>query len=66
MTGLCVGRMWVGYPERGIEPWRDTGIKIEGPAVADVERALISGQSWEAPCPMMKYRRKRLSNPPAT
>jgi cardiolipin synthase len=39
VTGLCVGRMWVGYPERGIEPWRDTGIELQGPAVADVERA---------------------------
>jgi cardiolipin synthase len=39
VTGLCVGRMWVGYPERGIEPWRDTGVALRGPAVADVERA---------------------------
>jgi cardiolipin synthase len=39
VTGLCVGRMWVGYPERKIEPWRDTGIEIRGPAVADVERS---------------------------
>lgn len=39
VTGLCVGRMWAGYPERGIEPWRDTGIELHGPAVADIERA---------------------------
>ena len=26
VTGLCVGRYWVGDPARGIEPWRDTGI----------------------------------------
>ncbi|MBP1714816.1 MAG: cardiolipin synthetase [Deltaproteobacteria bacterium] len=39
VTGLCVGRMWVGYPDRKIEPWRDTGIEIVGPAVADVERS---------------------------
>jgi cardiolipin synthase A/B len=39
ITGLCVGRMWVGVPEKGIEPWRDTGVAIEGPAVADVEHA---------------------------
>src|SRR4029453_16935204 len=25
VTGLCVGRMWTGDPERGIPPWRDTG-----------------------------------------
>jgi cardiolipin synthase len=39
ITGLCVGRMWLGDPERGIEPWRDTGIEIRGLAVAEVERA---------------------------
>src|SRR6185503_18373888 len=26
ISGLCVGRMWVGEPEKNIEPWRDTGI----------------------------------------
>jgi cardiolipin synthase len=39
VTGLCVGKSWVGDPKRGIEPWRDTGVVIEGPAVADIERA---------------------------
>jgi cardiolipin synthase len=39
VTGLCIGQMWRGYPERGIEPWRDTGIQISGPAVADIEKA---------------------------
>ena len=37
VTGLCVGRMWVGVPEKNIEPWRDTGIEIRGPSVADIE-----------------------------
>lgn len=35
--GLCVGDDWVGHPERGIEPWRDTAVEIRGPAVADLE-----------------------------
>ena len=39
VTGLCVGRDWVGDAERGIEPWRDTGIALRGPAVADLEAA---------------------------
>src|SRR5262249_26558951 len=39
ITGLCVGQRWVGYPERGIDPWRDTGVEIEGKAVLEVERA---------------------------
>ncbi len=39
VTGLCVGRMWVGDPARGVEPWRDTGVEIRGPAVADIDQA---------------------------
>ncbi|MCE5275087.1 MAG: phospholipase D-like domain-containing protein [Syntrophaceae bacterium] len=39
VTGLCIGRMWAGYPERSIEPWRDTGVMVTGPAVADIEQA---------------------------
>src|SRR5690606_30062134 len=39
ITGLCVGRPWAGDPSRGVPPWRDTGIEIRGPAVADVEAA---------------------------
>jgi cardiolipin synthase len=44
ITGLCVGRMWTGVPEKKIEPWRDTGVEIRGPAVADIERAFA--QVW--------------------
>jgi cardiolipin synthase len=39
VSGLCVGDAWVGDGVRGIEPWRDTGVAIEGPAVADVDAA---------------------------
>ena len=39
VTGLCVGQRWIGDPSKGIEPWRDTGVGIEGPAVADLEVA---------------------------
>lgn len=39
VTGLCVGRMWVGDPERNLEPWRDTGVQIRGPSVVNIERA---------------------------
>jgi cardiolipin synthase A/B len=44
IAGLCVGRMWVGVPEKNIEPWRDTGVEVRGPAVAEVERAFA--QVW--------------------
>jgi cardiolipin synthase A/B len=44
VSGLCVGRMWIGEPKRGIEPWRDTGIEVCGPAVADIVQAFA--QAW--------------------
>ncbi len=44
ITGLCVGRMWVGVPTKNMEPWRDTGVEVRGPAVADIERAFA--QVW--------------------
>jgi len=44
VTGLCVSSKWLGQPEQGVEPWRDTGIEIRGPAVADIERAFA--QTW--------------------
>ena len=46
VTGLCVGRPWVGMPEKNIEPWRDTGIEVLGPAVADIEKAFMN--VWNA------------------
>ena len=48
VMGLCVGHDWRGYPEKGIEPWRDTGVEIRGPALADLERAFAS--VWETAC----------------
>jgi cardiolipin synthase len=39
ITGLCVGKAWVGEPEKNIEPWRDTGVAVRGPAVAHIEQA---------------------------
>lgn len=44
VSGLCVGERWVGFPNRQIEPWRDTGVEIRGPAVAAIERAF--GEAW--------------------
>ncbi|MGH7987695.1 MAG: phospholipase D-like domain-containing protein [Candidatus Binataceae bacterium] len=39
ITGLCVGRMWAGEPEKNIEPWRDTGVEVRGAAVSEIEQA---------------------------
>ena len=46
VTGLCLGKMWEGWPERGLAGWRDTGVEIRGPAVADIERAFA--ETWVA------------------
>lgn len=46
VTGLCIGQAWEGSPARGLEPWRDTGVEIGGPAVADVSRAFA--EAWAA------------------
>lgn len=42
VTGLCVGRMWLGVPEKQIEPWRDTGLRVCGPSVSDIEQAFAA------------------------
>jgi cardiolipin synthase A/B len=55
ISGLCVGEDWVGD-----HPWRDTGIEIEGPAVAAIERGFA--EIWaglgprlpQAECPSME------------
>lgn len=46
VTGLCIGRKWVGDPSRGLDPWRDTGVEVHGPAVADIEAGFR--EAWEA------------------
>ncbi|MFO1075084.1 MAG: phospholipase D-like domain-containing protein [Geminicoccaceae bacterium] len=44
VSGLCLAKSWLGEPERGIPPWRDTGVELRGPVVADVEAAFV--ESW--------------------
>ena len=39
VTGLCIGDAWVGDPARRLDPWRDTGVEVRGPVVADLEAA---------------------------
>jgi cardiolipin synthase len=51
VTGLCVGRMWEGAPEHGVPGWRDTGVEVRGPAVAEVAHAFAD--SWAATGPAL-------------
>ncbi len=46
VSGLCVSDRWAGDARHGSEEWRDTGVELRGPAVADVERAFRS--TWAA------------------
>jgi cardiolipin synthase len=45
VTGLCISQRWKGNPARQVPAWRDTGLEIRGPAVADVEHAFA--ELWE-------------------
>ncbi len=44
VSGLCIGDMWEGRTERHVEPWRDTGVEITGPAVQEAEASFA--RSW--------------------
>ena len=48
ITGLCVGKMWIGNPPR-LDPWRDTGVSIRGPAISDIEEAFAHVWSLTGP-----------------
>lgn len=45
VAGLCIADRWEGDARHGMSPWRDTGIEIHGPAVAEVHGAFA--QVWE-------------------
>ena len=46
VSGLCASAQWLGDPARKLDAWRDTGVEIRGPAVAEIERAFA--QVWAA------------------
>ena len=46
VSGLCVADVWLGDSGKGKAPWRDTGVAVTGPAVADIDRAFAD--SWAA------------------
>jgi len=54
VAGLCVGEFWAGIPEQKIDPWRDTGVEIRGPAVADLERSFAD--TWVSIGPALDSR----------
>lgn len=44
LSGVCISARWLGDARRGVPPWRDTGVSLRGPAVAELEQAFA--QSW--------------------
>jgi cardiolipin synthase len=46
LSGVCISAKWLGNPARNVPPWRDTGIAVRGPAVAEIEAAFA--QSWDS------------------
>lgn len=44
LSGVCISERWLGDPAKGIAPWRDTGVALLGPAVAELEHAFA--ESW--------------------
>jgi cardiolipin synthase len=46
LSGVCISSKWLGSPARNVPPWRDTGVAVRGPAVAQLEDAFKD--SWNA------------------
>lgn len=44
LSGVCISEKWLGDPARDVPPWRDTGVALRGPAVAEIDAAFV--QSW--------------------
>jgi cardiolipin synthase len=44
LSGVCISAKWLGDPARNVPPWRDTGVALHGPVVAELEAAFA--QSW--------------------
>ncbi|MDF4003482.1 phospholipase D-like domain-containing protein [Luteibacter sp. PPL552] len=44
LSGVCISEKWLGDATRGVPPWRDTGVRLRGPAVAEIEQAFAD--SW--------------------
>ena len=46
ISGICVDAKWLGNPAKHIAPWRDTGVKLSGPACHDMAVAFCA--NWAA------------------
>jgi cardiolipin synthase len=46
LSGVCISSKWLGNAARNVAPWRDTGVAVRGPAVAELEAAFA--ESWNS------------------
>jgi cardiolipin synthase len=46
LSGVCISAKWLGNRAHNVPPWRDTGVAVRGPAVAELEFAFM--QSWSS------------------
>ncbi|MEW9570195.1 phosphatidylserine/phosphatidylglycerophosphate/cardiolipin synthase family protein [Rhodanobacter sp. Si-c] len=44
LSGVCISAKWLGDARRGVSPWRDTGVALRGPVVAEMQTAFA--HSW--------------------
>lgn len=51
--GLCVGDAWAGDPDLGVPPWRDTAVRVVGPAAAELATAFE--ETWALAGPSASY-----------
>src|SRR5699024_11213161 len=49
LSGVCISAQWLGHPERRVAPWRDTGVALRGPVLADLQQSFAD--SWAGPGP---------------
>jgi cardiolipin synthase len=49
VSGLCVACEWQGNPAKGVEAWRDTGVELRGPVLADLVRAFADTWALTGP-----------------
>ncbi|MDN5924348.1 MAG: phospholipase D-like domain-containing protein, partial [Xanthomonadales bacterium] len=39
LSGVCVSARWLGNPAKGSDAWRDTGVQLRGPVLAELQLA---------------------------
>ncbi len=60
--GLCIGDDWMGRPEEGLEPWRDTAVLVEGPAAVALDNAFR--RTWGLTGPKLPEEERIATTPP--